>query len=472
MNGALYISFFQGQLESALEQVVHLAVQEITKTAGATLNSMLLETSTKEQENLRLRATLQSRELKYVGKGKGNASKGRKGTSDGTKQRTPSLSTECRVQSETLRREQKGRAVGQLKAVMEHVLEIAVCELTKIVEDSFDDLLVEFTKKERENQILKEQLQDENKLEDNEVVAAETEDCENDSDSPSSSKVERQESQGVPDQSSPQEAWGKEQMETTNEADKQTVIAVAQDWVPILDKVFGQKWCSDLFQIKEVTTSEEESTGLGSGPMSDMNSLIRETLMPSCLASQRKLELEVGQLPWLQAEDMEVVSLSSDTKGIPVVSFTGDDSLIRSPSMLQRLLTLPSQLLEDDEESMDGTPSLEVSLDPSDSQVSKGPKSDQIPANENKEQKNLEEEDDEDETSAHELDGRESSKHKGRRKSHACAECGSKFSRVHLLKAHQQTHEEMPNQCPQCGKRFSQSSKLQAHLQMHTGKTI
>ncbi|XP_051519364.1 zinc finger protein with KRAB and SCAN domains 3 [Myxocyprinus asiaticus] len=468
MNGALYISFFQGQLESALEQVVQLAVQEITKTVGATLNSMLLETATKEQENLRLRATLQSRELKYVGKGKSNASKGRKDTNDGTKQRTPSQSTECGMQSETLRREQKGRAVGQLKAVMEHVLEFAICELTKIVEDSFDDLLVEFTKKERENQILKEQLQDK----DNEVVAAETEDCENDSDSPSSSKVERQESQGVPDQSSLKKAWEKEQTETTNEADKQAVIAVAQDWVPILDKVFGQKWCSDLFQIKEVTTSKEECTGLGSGPMSDMNSLIRETLMPSCLASQRKLELEVGQLPWLQAEDMEVVSLSSDTKGIPVVSSTGDNSLIRSPSMLQRLLTLPSQLLEDDEQSMDAAPSLEVSLDPSDSQVSKGPKSDQIPANKIKEQKNLEEDDDEDETRAHELDERESSKHKGRRKSHACNECGRKFSRMHLLKAHQQTHEEMPNQCPQCGKSFSQSSKLQAHLRTHTGKTI
>ncbi|XP_051526356.1 zinc finger protein 396-like [Myxocyprinus asiaticus] len=473
MNGALYISFFQGQLESALEQVVQLAVQEITKTAGATLNSMLLETATKEQENQRLRATIQSRELEHGGKRKSNASKRRKDTNDGTKQHTPSQSTECRVQSETFRREQKGRAVGQLKAVMEHVLEFAVCELTKIVEDNFDDLLVEFTKKERENQILKEQLQDKNIVEDSEVADAETEDCENDSDSPSSSKMKRQESQGMPDQS-PKKAWEKEQTETTNEADKQTVIAVAQDWVPILDKVFGQKWCSDLFQIKEVTTSKEECSGLGSGSMSDMDSLIRETLMPSCLASQRKLELEMGQLPWLQAKDMEVVSLSSDTKGIPVVSSTGDDSNIRSPSMLQRLLTLPYQLLEDDEESMDAVPSLEVCLDPSDSQVSKGSKSDQISANKKKEQENLkeEEEDEEDETRTHELDRRESLKHKSRRKSHACKKCDRMFSRVHLLRAHQQTHEETPNRCQECGKIFSQSSKLQAHLRTHTGKTI
>ncbi|KAL0166930.1 hypothetical protein M9458_038774, partial [Cirrhinus mrigala] len=97
---------------------------------------------------------------------------------------------------------------------------------------------------------------------------------------------------------------------------KQTVIAVAQDWVPILDKVFGQKWCSDLWQIKEVTTSKEERTGLSSGPMTDMDSLIRETLMP-------KLELEVGHPPWLQIDDMEVVSLSSETQSIPVISSTG-----------------------------------------------------------------------------------------------------------------------------------------------------
>lgn len=27
---------------------------------------------------------------------------------------------------------------------------------------------------------------------------------------------------------------------------------MSQDWVPILDKVFGQKWCSDVWQIKEL----------------------------------------------------------------------------------------------------------------------------------------------------------------------------------------------------------------------------
>ncbi|KTG44530.1 hypothetical protein cypCar_00018107 [Cyprinus carpio] len=421
MNGALYISFFQGQLESALEQVVQLSVQEITNTVGATLNSMLLETATKEQENQRLRATLQSR----GGNGKSNASKGKTDTNDETKQHTPSQSPECGVQSETLRREQKARAVGQLKSVMEHVLEFAVCELTKIVEDSFDDLLAEFTKKERENQILKKQLQDKNIVEDRDFFFSPT------------------------------------------EPDKQTVIAVAQDWVPILDKVFGQKWCSDLWQIKEVTTSKEECTGLSSGSVTDMDSLIRETLMPSCLATQRKLDLEVGQPPWLPLDDMEVDSLTSETPSVPVISSTGDDSQIRSSSMLQRLLTLPSQILEDDDESMDAVPSMEVSTDPADLQLGKGSKSDQM---DKKEEEDDDEEEDED--SAETTDRTESLKNKGRRKSHACKECGRKFSRAHLLRAHRQTHEETPNRCPQCGKSFSQSSRLQAHLRTHADKTI
>ncbi|TRY96287.1 hypothetical protein DNTS_024017 [Danionella cerebrum] len=478
MNGALYISFFQGQLESALEQVVQLAVQEITKTVGATLNSMLLETATKEQENQRLRVTIQSRERELGGKGKSNASKRKTDTSDGTKQHTPSQNPECGVQSETLRREQKERAVaqiwltglvrsdenkGQLKPVMEHVLEFALRELSKVVEDSFDDLLVEFTKKERENQALKERLHCGNIVESDDEVAVETEELENAS--PSSSKLEKL--KALLEQS-PKKESEREQTETNNEPDKQTVITVAQDWVPILDKVFGQKWCSDVWQIKEVTTSKEEHSGLSSGMMTDMDSLIRETLMPSCLASQRKLELEMGQPPWLQVDDMEVISLSSESQGVPVVSSSGDDSHIRSPSMLQRLLTLPSQLLEDDEDSMDAVPSSEVPAELADSQVSKSSKSKQSALKSEEENEDVGEEDEEDEAS----DRCESSKHKGRRKSHTCKECGRKFSRAHLLRAHRQTHEETVNRCPQCGKSFSQSSKLHAHLRTHTDKAV
>lgn len=120
MNGALYISFFQGQLESAFEQVVQLAVQEITKTVGATLNSMLLETAAKDQENQRLRLKLQSSESECnKGHGKTATSKGGRETnaaSEETKpeQHTPSLSRERSMQADTLRIEQKGRAVGKV----------------------------------------------------------------------------------------------------------------------------------------------------------------------------------------------------------------------------------------------------------------------------------------------------------------------------------------------------------------------
>lgn len=134
--------------------------------------------------------------------------------------------------------------------------------------------------------------------------------------------------------------------------------------------------------------------------------------------------------------------------------------------MLQRLLTLPSQLLEGDEESMDAAPSLEVSLDPADSEA----KSDRSPATTKREQKNEEENNDEDDEE--DDDETKQSKHKGRRKAHACKECGRKFSRTHLLRAHRLTHEETPNRCAQCGKSFSQPSKLQAHLRTHAGKTI
>ncbi len=137
--------------------------------------------------------------------------------------------------------------------------------------------------------------------------------------------------------------------------------------------------------------------------------------------------------------------------------------------MLQRLLTLPSQLLEDDDESMDAVPNTEMSTDPADSQVGKGSKSDQM--NKKKEEEDDDKEDD-DEDDAETADRTESLKHKGRRKSHACKECGRKFSRAHLLRAHRQTHEETPNRCPQCGKSFSQSSRLQAHLRTHVDKTI
>ncbi|KAM4598231.1 uncharacterized protein ACJ7VT_021749 [Polymixia lowei] len=176
MNGAVYISFFQGQLESVLEQVVQLAVQEISKTVGSSLNSMLLETAVKEQENQRLQLKLQSREGGGRAGGGGSPVPGKAADNAGSARTKPEQQqqhththapgrghghghgAERGVPADTRRLEQKGRVVGQLKMVMEQVLDFAVCELTKIVEASFDDLLLEITKKEREQQNLEERL--------------------------------------------------------------------------------------------------------------------------------------------------------------------------------------------------------------------------------------------------------------------------------------------------------------------------
>ena len=122
MNGAVYISFFQGQLESVLEQVVQLAVQEISKTVGSSLNALLLETAVKEQENRRLRLQLQSREKRASSEDGGPAVAGRNRADDergGGGFRTkpepppPPQSAELGLPTDTRRLEQRGRVVGK-----------------------------------------------------------------------------------------------------------------------------------------------------------------------------------------------------------------------------------------------------------------------------------------------------------------------------------------------------------------------
>lgn len=119
MNGSLYISFFQGQLESTMEQVVQLAVQEITKTVGASLNSLLLETTAKDQENQRLRLRLQS--SKFDSGEAGNACGHGEGmeedpTSEDLKipVHAANLSSQLAMHISSYRLEQRGQAVGKL----------------------------------------------------------------------------------------------------------------------------------------------------------------------------------------------------------------------------------------------------------------------------------------------------------------------------------------------------------------------
>lgn len=121
MNGAVYISFFQGQLESVLEQVVQLAVQEISKTVGSSLNALLLETAAKEKENTRLQLQLQARDNRArpaaedggsaaAGKHKAGAERGDGGR---TKPEPRGHGSEPAVPIDTRRLEQRGRAVGK-----------------------------------------------------------------------------------------------------------------------------------------------------------------------------------------------------------------------------------------------------------------------------------------------------------------------------------------------------------------------
>lgn len=113
------------------------------------------------------------------------------------------------------------------------------------------------------------------------------------------------------------------------ETDKQKVLAVAQDWVPILDKVFGQKWCSDTWHIKEVAPvvkaegdADIALSPLGSGQASGVDTLIRETVEPTLPTAER--EPNTGQSQWLQPEDLEVLSPPPDPQGVQVVSPTGE----------------------------------------------------------------------------------------------------------------------------------------------------
>lgn len=109
------------------------------------------------------------------------------------------------------------------------------------------------------------------------------------------------------------------------ETDKQKVLAVAQDWVPILDKVFGQKWCSEAWHIKEAVKAEGNTeltlSPLATGQMSQMDALIRETLEPTCPTGQRLPD--TGPPQWLQPVDLEVLASPSEHQGALAVSPTG-----------------------------------------------------------------------------------------------------------------------------------------------------
>ncbi|XP_017309935.1 uncharacterized protein si:dkeyp-113d7.10 [Ictalurus punctatus] len=426
MNGALYISFFQGQLESALEQVVQLAVTEITDTVGASLSSMLLETARKEQENQRLRTSIQSPRREEAARGESADPEPQHGVP-----RPGSLPDPL---PDSLRHEQKRRAVGQLKLVMERVLEFAVCELSKIVEDSFDDVLLELRKAERESEELMEKLRavkEENGAGDMKINESQGEMVE----SPNGTDVVKVEKR--PDEEEP----GMGQTQNTDDSTPAAVISVSQDWVPVLDQVFGQKWCADIWPVKleqPCLPSEEP---------------IRDDLEP-----HRNDESQSDRPQWLQ--DAEALTVTFDPHQTSETSMKGDDVQLKSPSMLHRLLTLPSQLLDGDDESMESEESLMNAITllhgtrtpHHDTATADDHNGGEDPEDQKEEEVQKEEEEEEEEAKPRSC--------RSGRKNHACKTCGRKFNRAHLLKTHRLTHKD-----PR-----SPLSKLHAHTCTNSGK--
>ncbi|KAK2893335.1 uncharacterized protein si:dkeyp-113d7.10 [Channa argus] len=490
MNGPVYISFFQGQLESVLEQVVQLAVQEISKTVGSSLNALLLETAVKEQENHRLTLQLQSRENRdrassdpsdgggspVSGKNKAVKAAGdERADSSRTKpeQHAPGgQGMEPGLPTDTRRLEQRRRLVDQLKSVMEQVLDFAVRELTKIVEASFDDLLLEITKMEREHQLLQDRLGKSSERTGGVVeekgrggAGVRRRGSENDSVSPSGSEDAREDHTEVTVPKTKTEA---------DESERPPVLSVSQDWVPILDKVFGQKWCSDVWQIKELAGGEKDGGGgnRGGRPLGvEMVEPSSVTLGPSPSSLQQDPR-------WTPLEDMEVFSPDDENVAESQRNTETDNSGHRSSaSMLHRLLTLPSQLLEEDDEDAAAKETLAAlaidGINNSQDSIEQPGQTCPSPLT------TREEEEDEEEEEEEEDKGR---KKKRRRVWSECEECGRRFSRMSLLKAHRQTHiaeniitdtssPSSPSgstgsalRCSECGKRFSSATRLHSHI--------
>ncbi|XP_059203254.1 uncharacterized protein si:dkeyp-113d7.10 isoform X2 [Centropristis striata] len=511
MNGAVYISFFQGQLESVLEQVVQLAVQEISKSVGSSLNTLLLETAVKEQENHRLRLQLQARENRGRAAsnpadggggspGRNKASKGagdERADSGRTKPEQPpqqqqlhapgGQGTEPGVPIDTRRLEQRGRVVDQLKSVMEKVLDFAVHELTKIVEASFDDLLLEITKMEREQQVLEERLDrssdragaggaDKGRAEKRRGGAGgRRRGSENDSVSPSGSEDAREELAEV--------TVSKDTPET-DDRDRPPVLSVSQDWVPILDKVFGQKWCSDVWQIKEIGGGGGGGEGGGGRSLSEGGAEQAAPLSTPSVTLEPSPSSPQQDPRWTPLEDMEVFSPDEDDRQRepagpppgpspgPPLSPTGSCGRRSSASMLHRLLTLPSQLLEDDDEDTAAKETLAaLAIEAANAECREGAETVAAVTREEEDEEDEEEEEEEDK-------GRK----KRRRVWSECEECGRRFSRMSLLKAHRQTHAAentaadiaSPStppastaaalRCSDCGKRFSSATRLHSHI--------
>ncbi|KAL4658264.1 zinc finger protein 652-A-like isoform X1 [Arapaima gigas] len=482
MNGSLYTSFFQGQLESALEQVVQFAVQEITKSVGASLNSMLLESAAKDEENQRLRLKLHSQQLECKGSENGeDASNGEENpASGGTKgSLLRAKNSDNGVDMNAYRLQQKKQAVDQLKTVMEQVLKFAVSELTKIVEDSFDDLVLELLKKEKENKTLNQSLAKVDKT-DGQCGKGKAKLPENHS--TFLNPVREQKKEACQEPQSSQENGSEVARAMT---DKQSVLSVTQNWVPILDKVFGQKWCSDLWQIKELEGDEGKAAAkTGAESIPSLECFVCDNVDSHSIIQQKTTsdEKDVGRSPWMQSDQTVADSMSANSQELLTVSTTGDSTIpvhpsavtdnspiphgdhlqLKSSSMLHRLLTLPSQglseLLCSNSDINFQTFTAQADTSSSQQEVHKDMElpnknsSSTLGKKEKEAQENM------------------MLRSPVEKKCYTCKRCGRKFNQQPMLKVHQQTHTSSVVCCSLCGKRFSQPERLQAHLQAHTAK--
>ncbi|KPP58980.1 hypothetical protein Z043_123145, partial [Scleropages formosus] len=253
---------------------------------------------------------------------------------------------------------------------------------------------------------------------------------------------------------------------------KHSVLSVAQNWVPILDKVFDQKWCSDLWQIKE-TPPKIPNPDCFVHEDPDSHSIIEQETTSG--------EKDVGQSPWLQLDQTVEESVSANSQGTLVISTTGsstmpvhpstatehshhspgDDVQLKSQSMLHRLLTLPSQglselLCSNSDISLQTFPTL---ADTSVTQEFLG--DGELPTKNHSSPLGKKEE-----GVLENVELRGSVE----KKSYSCKHCGRKFNQQPMMKVHQQTHGSSVVCCSLCGKRFSQPERLQTHLQAHTAK--
>lgn len=83
-----------------------------------------------------------------------------------------------------------------------------------------------------------------------------------------------------------------------SDPERPPILSVSQDWVPILDKVFGQKWCNEIRELEG-----GGGRGLGEGRAQQVQPLSTPplTLEPSPSSPQQDPR-------WTPLEDMEVFS--------------------------------------------------------------------------------------------------------------------------------------------------------------------